>query len=100
MDFPEPIVRAIEALDSRERRKILQLLQDHGGLSYSAICKKMEGRIVKGTLSYHLNKLEAAGLISNYVKTDLGKESRYSFYKCTPLCIKLVYSIFKSFEGN
>lgn len=100
MDFPEPIVRAFAALDSKERRNILLLLQEYGGLSYSEICEKMKGRIVKGTLSYHLNKLESAGLISNYVNIKLGKESYYSFYKYTPLCKKLIDSIFKVYEGK
>jgi DNA-binding HxlR family transcriptional regulator len=100
MDFPEHIKRALEALGDKNRRKILLSLEPPNNLTYSEIKELLNEDISsKGTITYHLHKLESAGLISNYVEFAQGNRV-HSYYEATPLCKELIESIFSVYEGK
>ena len=100
MDFPEPIKRALEALGDKNRRKMLLLLENTPSLSYSEINAHFKDELSsKGTINYHIDKLESAGLISNYLETTPG-ERPHSYYEVTPLCQSLINAIYEVYEGK
>lgn len=100
MDFPEHIKRALEALGDKSRRKILLSLEPPNTLTYSEIRALLkEDLSSKGTVTYHIHKLESAGLISNYIAIDSNERER-SFYSATPLCKDLISAIFNIYEGR
>jgi len=63
-DFPEPVVAAIKALDSAQRRKILIHLEECGSLTYSEILK--ETGLSSGTLNFHLKILLTGAIIRKH----------------------------------
>jgi len=63
-DFPEPVVAAIKALDSAQRRKILIYLEESGSLTYTEILKKTG--LHSGTLNFHLKILLTGAIIRKH----------------------------------
>ncbi len=100
MDFSEPIRRALEALGDKNRRNIVISLEPPNKLTYSEIAELLKKDVAsKGTVTYHIHKLESAGLISNYVEFSQGRRE-HSYYRATSLCISLVNSILNVYEGS
>jgi DNA-binding transcriptional ArsR family regulator len=94
-DFSAPVVAAIEALDSDQRRRILIDLSENGSLSYSEIQKRIE--IEKGTLNYHLKKLVAAGLVRNILVSQ-GALPYSSYYEISDLAKDMVDGLISAFR--
>jgi len=93
-DFPAVIVRAIEALGDRSRRKILFVLESRGEAAYSEL--QTATSLKKGTLNHHLEKLMAGALIRNF--RGGSPVSQYSsFYELTTIGHELLENISKSF---
>ena len=79
---PEEVKRAVRALDSPIRWKIVELLRDKRELSYTELTKSLD--IKKGQLTYHINKLLKGSIVQNYSKD--GVESKFdSFYEISHL---------------
>jgi DNA-binding HxlR family transcriptional regulator len=96
-DFPQVLVRAIEALADKSRRQILMKLEEHGSLAYSEIQGITQPPMEKGTLNYHLEKLLSGALVRNFRGND--PASQYtSYYELTSVGKTLVDNLFASFR--
>jgi DNA-binding transcriptional ArsR family regulator len=93
-DFPKPIARIVEALDSDQRRRILIELEDRD-LSYSEI--KQRTKLGKGTLNYHLRKLLAAGMIRNFL-VDQEISDYNSYYEVSELGRNVIEGLLSAFR--
>jgi len=95
-DFAKPIVTAIEALDSEQRRRILIDLEEAGSLSYSEILQRTG--LNKGTLNYHLKKkLVASGLVRNFLR-EQGAPFYTSYYEVSEFGRRLIEGLLSAFK--
>ncbi len=74
--FPNETKRAVAAIDSDLRWKIVELLLSYKELSYTELLKKVG--IPKGRLNYHLNQLKKGAILDNYAREDF--ETLYDSY--------------------
>lgn len=96
-DFVIPVIDAIKALDSDERRRILIELEEAGSLSYSELKQKTGYK--KGTLNYHLKELAAAGMIRNFLM-DQEITSYTSYYEVSDLGRNIIEGILSAFRPS
>jgi len=94
-DFAEPVVSAIEALNSEHRRQILIHLEEVGSLPYSEIKRRM--KLSKGDLNYHLKELLAAGMIRNFI-VDQKVTPYTSYYEVSELGRNVVEGLLGAFR--
>lgn len=90
---PNELKRAVAAVDSDLRWKIVELLLSHKELSYTELVKKLGIR--KGSLTYHLNQLKKGAILENYAKEDF-KTLYDSYYSVSPYGRQFIDSLFSS----
>ncbi len=74
------IVRALDAFSNETRLLIVDELYINGELSFTSLLKKLG--IEKATLTFHLKKLTAAGILEHFYRHTLG-DDKYSYYGLT-----------------
>ena len=95
VDFAQPIVTMIEALNSEQRRYILIELEEAGSLSYSEILQRT--RLDKGTLNYHLKNLVAAAMVRNFL-VDKQVSPYTSYYEVSELGRRFIQGLLNAFR--
>ncbi len=94
-DFPEPIIKIINALNNKYRRKILILLSKNGDMAWNEIKNKID--IENGKINYHLKILQRSGIIRNYIKMNSKEIDRSnSFYNISNLGNSVLQNLFNS----
>ena len=68
MMFPEEMKEAVSALDHDIRWRIVELIEETRGLSYTELLEALG--IQKGSLTHHLNRLMEGGIIDNYSEKE------------------------------
>jgi DNA-binding transcriptional ArsR family regulator len=79
------VVRLLKALDNELRLKIVELVLNSSPVSFSAVHEQLEGetgrKINKGTVSYHLDILVQANVLSR--ELERSDDRTYSRYEVT-----------------